>query len=195
MNFGHLRVINEDYIRQSSGFATHPHRDMEILTYVVFGAVEHQDSLGNGSVISSGEIQRMSAGTGVRHSEANHSNSEALHLLQIWILPEKKGIAPGYEQKKIAKVANQLILIGSNHSSAEAVSIHQNIQLFVGFFEKDKSLQHSLNHRPAWLQLIKGCIQVNQQALNAGDGLGIRDEAQLSITCLEGAEFLLFGMD
>lgn len=192
MNFGHLRVINEDDIQPSTGFGMHPHRDMEIITYVVSGVLKHQDSMGNGSVILPGEIQRMSAGKGVLHSEYNHSNTEALHLLQIWIVPEKKGIDPGYEQKKINRQPNQLILIGSNHPTAEAVTIHQDVQLFVGFFESNTTITHSLTHRQAWLQLIKGHIRVNHHALNAGDGIGINDETQFTIQCMEPSEFLLF---
>jgi redox-sensitive bicupin YhaK (pirin superfamily) len=194
MSFGPLRVINEDYIQPGRGFDKHPHQDMEIITYVVSGSLTHQDSMGNGSVISPGEIQRMSAGRGIRHSEFNHSNIEALHLLQIWILPEKKGIDPGYEQKKIAKKPNQLILVGSNHPTEQAVTIHQNVQIFVGFFETDTTIVHALNHRHAWLQLIKGRIQVNKQLLSAGDGVGLRDETELSIECIEESEFLLFDM-
>lgn len=183
MGFGHLRVINEDYIQPNKGFDMHSHRNMEIITYIVSGVLKHQDSMGNGSVIMPGEIQRMSAGSGVRHSEFNHSGVAGLHLLQIWILPEQEGIEPGYEQKKIDKELNCLLLIGSNHPTAQAVTIHQGIQLFVGFFDKEKSIVHSLNCRQAWLQLIKGRITVNKQDLDAGDGVGIRDKAKLAIQC------------
>ena len=194
MSFGPLRVINEDYIQPGRGFNMHPHRDMEIITYIVSGALKHQDSMGNGSVIMPGEIQRMSAGSGVRHSEFNHSNKEELHLLQIWIMPEKKGLEPGYEQKKIDEKLNQLVLIGSDNPTEQAVKIHQDVQLFVGVFEKDKKISHALSHRQAWLQLVKGQIQINQQDLLAGDGIGIQDEAKLIIECFEPSEFLLFEM-
>lgn len=192
MRFGPLRVINEDYIQPGQGFDMHPHSDMEIITYIVSGTLKHQDSMGNGSLIIPGEIQRMSAGTGVRHSEFNYSNTELLHLLQIWIFPEKKGIAPGYEQQKINKANNQLILIGSNHSSEQRVMIHQDIRLYVSFFEKGKDTAYSLNGHAAWLQLIKGRLLVNKEILEPGDGMGMREEQQLIIHCEEDAEFLLF---
>lgn len=194
MRFGHLRVINEDFIQPSCGFDMHPHQDMEIMTYVISGALRHQDSMGTGSVVLPGEIQRMSAGTGVLHSEFNHSKNETLHLLQIWILPEKKGLAPSYEQKKIERALNQFVLIGSNQPTAQAVTIHQNIQVFAGFFEKNKSITYSLTHGQAWLQLIKGHIQVNKQELFAGDGIGLYDEEELEIQCITESEFLLFEM-
>lgn len=194
MSFKHIRVINEDFIQPSQGFGMHSHQDMEIITYLVSGLLKHHDSMGNGSVIMPGEIQRMSAGSGVWHSEFNHSDIEDLHLLQIWILPLKKGIKPGYEQKKIDKALNKLLLIGSNHPTVNAVKIHQNLNLFVGFFEKDKNVKHTLSQGEAWLQLIKGRIQVNKQDLDAGDGIGFREEDQLLIQCFEPSEFLLFEM-
>lgn len=192
MHFGPLRVINEDDIKAHKGFDMHPHRDMEIITYVVSGALQHQDSMGNGSIIKPGEIQRMSAGNGILHSEFNHSPTESLHLLQIWIVPEQKGLAPSYEQKKIDKKWNQLILIGSHNPAIDAVKIHQNIEVFVGFFEKGERLTYTLNHHKAWLQVIKGHIEVNQEKLLQGDGMGTQGEKQLLIECLEPTEFLFF---
>lgn len=194
MSRGFLRVINEDYIQPGQGFDMHPHRDMEIITYVIHGALRHQDSMGNGSIIKPGEIQRMSAGTGVRHSEFNHSNEEMLHLLQIWILPEKKGIEPGYEQRQIHQIRNQLILIGSQHPTQQAVKIHQNIELYGGYFDKDHSISCLLNQQDVWLQLIQGELYVNECALHAGDGIWVQQENNMEIHCMHDAEFLLFKM-
>ncbi len=194
MGFGFLRVINEDFIQPGSGFDMHPHRDMEIITYVVSGALEHKDSMGNGSIIRPGEIQRMSAGTGVRHSEFNHSDTDELHLLQIWIVPENKGMKSGYEQKQIQKQSNQFILMGSNNPSVQAVTIHQNINLYAGFLDKNSSLIYTLNNHQGWLQLIKGRIQLNGNLVNAGDGVLIQNEKQLTIQCKDEAELLFFEM-
>ena len=193
-NYAHLRVINEDYIKSNSGFDMHPHRNMEIITYIVSGALKHQDSMGNSLIIRPSEIQRMSAGSGVLHSEYNYSKTQNLHLLQIWIVPEKKELEPSYEQKKIEKQLNQLLLIGSNHPTNQAIKIHQNINLYVGFLEKDRTLVHSLNYSKTWLQLIKGHTQVNNLELHAGDGVGIYEETKLTIHSLEESEFLLFEM-
>lgn len=194
MSFGPLRVINEDFIQAGRGFDFHPHRDMEIITYLVKGSLKHQDSMGNGSIIKPGEIQRMSAGTGILHSEYNHSQNDILHLLQIWILPAKKGMQPSYEQKQIKKTRNHLVLLGARDPSEEAVQIHQNITLFAGYFDKNKTLEHPLNHHQGWLQLIKGSLNCNQHTLHAGDGIGLTEEDALSIQVLEDAEFLFFEM-
>lgn len=194
MGYGCLRVINEDVIQPGGGFDAHPHRDMEILTYVVSGILAHQDSMGNGSIIQPGEIQRMSAGTGVRHSEFNYSDTQELHLLQIWVLPEKKGMMPSYEQKKIQKCANQFILIGSHTSSPQAVTIQQNIEIYAGYFDKGSSQVYALNNSHGWLQLIKGEIQLNNQLVRAGDGVLIQKEKQLTLQCMDDAELLFFEM-
>lgn len=194
MGFGVLRVINEDYIKPGSGFGLHPHRNMEIITYVVSGELEHKDSLGNGSIIRPGEIQRMSAGTGVRHSEFNHSKTDELHLLQIWILPESKGIKPSYEQKQIPQVRNSLILLGADKPTEQAVMIHQHSCLYAGYFDKGQSFTHTLLQHQAWIQLIKGRVQVNEYAMHAGDGLGAQDEKELRFNCIEDAVFLFFEM-
>lgn len=194
MQRGYLRVINEDYIQPGQGFDTHPHRDMEIVTYVIQGELKHQDSMGNGSIIKPGEIQRMSAGTGVHHSEFNHSTQEELHLLQIWILPEEKNIEPSYEQKQIHQLRNQLILIGSQHPTQQAVKIHQNIELYVGYFDTDQSISCGLNHQDAWIQLVKGVLDVNGTVLQAGDGVWIQKEEMIALHCIRDAEFLLFKM-
>lgn len=193
-HFGPLRVINEDFIAPGQGFNTHAHQDMEIITYVVRGALKHQDSTGNSSIIKPGEIQRMSAGTGIQHSEINPLKDEPLHLLQIWIFPERKGLEPGYEQKQIQWTANQLTPIGSHQPTEQAVTIHQNINLYVGHFNKNRTLSYPLHHELAWLQLIKGSLRVNGYELHAGDGIALQDETTLTLHCIENAEFLLFEM-
>lgn len=191
---GFLRVINEDFIQPSRGFDLHPHRDMEIITYIISGALKHSDSMGNGSLIRPGEIQRMSAGMGVRHSEFNASDTEELHLLQIWILPEQKGIEPSYEQKQIAQTRNQILLIGSPNPSAQAIKIHQNIELYVGYFDKNHSCALPLHDQDSWLQLVKGQLAVNNIVLEAGDGIWIQQEQHIAMECKENTEFLLFKM-
>jgi quercetin 2,3-dioxygenase len=196
MGFGHLRVINEDTVQPGNGFGRHPHRDMEIISYVIEGSLEHKDSIGTGSIIKPGEIQRMSAGTGVEHSEYNHSLIDELHFLQIWIIPEKKGLIPGYEQKAISKSNNKLILIGSRNESSGAITIHQNVELFVAYLTKNHSIQHDFkNGRQGWLQLIKGTIDLNGQQLSAGDGAAITSENKIQIQCLQDAELLLFDLE
>jgi redox-sensitive bicupin YhaK (pirin superfamily) len=195
MGFSDLRVINEDFINANRGFGAHPHKNMEIITYVVEGALEHKDSLGTGSIIRPGEIQRMSAGTGIQHSEFNPSNHHSLHLLQIWILPETIGITPGYEQKQINKINNQLILIGSQDIKEEAVTIHQDVKLFVAFLTSNHSVSYDFKQqRQGWIQLIKGQIEINGQALSAGDGASISRENTITITCLQDAELLFFDL-
>lgn len=193
MEFASLRVINEDYILPNSGFPMHQHRDMEIVTYVISGALSHQDSLGNGSTIIPGEIQRMSAGTGIRHSEFNHSPIEEVHLLQIWIFPETTGMAPGYEQKKIARSRNTLILIASQSGSENAVRINQKLCLYAAYLDMGTRMEHRLSQKKAWLQLIKGHLEVNNLSISPGDGLAVTDSELLTIRCVqENAEFLLF---
>lgn len=195
MHFGSLRVINEDTVQAGKGFGTHPHRDMEIITYVVEGELEHRDSMGTGSIIKPGEIQRMSAGTGITHSEFNHSVSEPLHLLQIWITPAQKGLPPSYEQKTIAPLKNKLTLIGSPNDQEGAVKIHQDVNLYVAYLEGPCSLPYLIEpERQVWLQLIKGSLSVNGQVLLAGDGAAILEEKDLQMSCSEKAEFLLFDL-
>jgi len=194
MKFGNLRVINEDTIQPSCGFGMHSHSDMEIITYVVQGSLEHKDSMGNGSLIQPGEIQIMSAGTGIRHSEYNHSKTEPLHLLQIWIIPEKSALRPGYQQKKIQKSANEFILIGARNGTDNAVTIHQDVNLYAAFFTKNHTLDYSLQTgRIGWLQLIKGKLKLNDQELSAGDGAAIHTQA-IHIHCLEDSELLFFDL-
>lgn len=195
MGFGTLRVINEDIVKPGMGFGKHPHNNMEIITYIISGSLEHEDSMGNGSTIKPGEIQRMSAGTGVTHSEFNPSQREKLHLLQIWIKPEKQQITPGYEQKSISKENNKLILIGSNQEHAKSVLIHQDVKLFVAYITANQSVEYQLkSERKGWVQVVKGELSVNQNKLSAGDGAGISEEEHLMITASEDAELLLFDL-
>lgn len=194
MGFGSLRVINEDVIQPSTGFGKHPHNNMEIITYVVEGSLEHQDSMGTGSVIRPGEIQRMSAGTGVQHSEVNPSDQHPLHLLQIWIIPEKRNIDPSYQQIKIQKAANQFVLIGANQEKEHTVMIHQDVNLYVAYLTPNHEIDYPLaSDRMGWLQLIKGKIKLNNHNMSAGDGAAIEGES-LNIQCEEDAELLFFDL-
>ncbi|PYQ51150.1 MAG: quercetin 2,3-dioxygenase [Acidobacteria bacterium] len=197
MGFRALRVINEDRVEPGRGFGTHSHRDMEIVTYVLEGELEHRDSMGTGSVIRPGEVQRMSAGTGVLHSEVNPSRSKAVHLLQIWILPERHGIHPEYEQKTFpAEERNgRLRLVASQDGAEGSLTIHQDTKLFAGTLRNGESIRYDLRPgRYAWLQVARGSVDVNGQKLNAGDGAAIEDEKALT---LEGqdAEVLLFDLN
>jgi quercetin 2,3-dioxygenase len=197
MGFGHLRVINEDRIEPAKGFGTHGHQDMEIVTYMIDGALEHKDNMGNGSVIRRGEVQRMSAGTGVQHSEFNHSEDAQAHLLQIWILPEKTGITPGYEEKEFSQSdkKNRLCLIASGDSRDGSLKIHQSLDLYASALDKGTELAHELadGHR-GWLQVVRGQIKVNRELLGAGDGAAIEDINKLEVGSVADAEFLLFDM-
>lgn len=195
MHFGDLRVINEDFVNPGAGFGRHPHQNMEIITYVVSGSLEHKDSLGTGSVIRPGEIQRMTAGRGVEHSEFNHSATERLHLLQIWIRPDTLSLAPSYEQKQIPREKNMLHLIGSSEGGNTSVAIHQDIKLYSAHMSEGSLLAYSMpESRQAWLQLIKGEVILNTATLESGDGAGIKDESTLSIKCSKEAEFLFFDL-
>ena len=196
MSFGHLRVINDDIVQPAKGFQTHPHRNMEIITYVISGQLAHQDSTGTGSVIKPGEIQRMTAGSGIAHSEFNASQTEPVHLLQIWITPMQRELTPGYEQKAIPTDRfNELILIGSPTGDSKSVKIHQNAYLYVAYMTVSHMLHYTLKDgRKGWLQLIKGQITINDQTLSPGDGAMISDEADLHIKCHADAEFLFFDL-
>jgi quercetin 2,3-dioxygenase len=195
MGFSTLRVINEDTVQPGMGFGTHAHRDMEIISYVVDGTMEHRDSMGNGSLIKPGEIQRMSAGMGVRHSEFNHSQEDSLHFLQVWIIPNAVNITPSYEQKAIPKQINQLILIGSEQGRDQAITIHQDVQLYAGYFTKEaETIYIPKDHRSIWIQLIRGEIEVNSRRLLPGDGASVVNEKQIRIVCKASAEFLLFDL-
>lgn len=192
-----LRVINEDTVAPAKGFGTHPHRDMEIITYVLEGQVEHKDSLGNSSVIRPGEVQRMSAGTGVKHSEFNPAPKEPLHLLQIWILPEKKNLKPGYEQKafKLEEKLNRLKLVASQKPKGNAVEIHQDADVYVSVLEKGMKVEHAPKKgRGIWLQVVRGSVELNGHFLNQGDGASAEDETLLTVTGRQSAEILLFDL-
>jgi redox-sensitive bicupin YhaK (pirin superfamily) len=197
MGFRHLRVINEDVVQPGGGFPTHPHRDMEIITYVLEGALEHKDSMGNGSVIRWGEVQRMSAGTGVTHSEYNPSRSEPVHLLQIWILPERAGGPPGYEQRafSLEEARGKLLLVAARDARVGALTIQQDAELSIALLEQGGKLTHQLRQgRYVWLQLARGGISVNGVALKAGDGAAISDEPELKIEANSAAELLMFDL-
>jgi quercetin 2,3-dioxygenase len=198
MGFASLRVINEDKVAPGKGFAPHGHRDMEIISYVLEGALEHKDSLGTGSVIRPGDVQRMSAGTGIQHSEYNASATEPVHFLQIWVLPEEQGIEPGYEQKNfaIADKQGKLKLLGSRDGRNGSVTIHQDIDLYTTVLSEGESVSHDFaNERVGWLQVARGLVQVNGEKLEAGDGVAI---AQEPLVTLQGmapeTEVLLFDM-
>lgn len=194
-NFGVLRVINEDTVAPGMGFKTHSHRDMEIISYVLEGEMEHKDSMGNGSIIRPGEIQRMTAGSGVTHSEFNHSIDKPLHFLQIWVIPDQRDLHPSYEQKMIQRKENSLILIGSTQGSEQAVKIHQDLKLYVGYFNSGQTFFYDIDsERKIWVQLIKGNIRINDLPMHAGDGASLEHEKQLVIVCDRDAEFLVFDM-
>lgn len=197
MGFRSLRVINDDRIAPGAGFPTHGHRDMEILTYVLSGAVEHKDSLGTGSVIRPGDVQIMSAGTGIQHSEFNHSRTEPLHLLQIWILPDEKGLAPRYQQKAFTpeEKRGQLRLVAAKDGRDGAVTIHQNVDIYSSILEPgDVVNYHVKGDRYAWLQIAQGVATLNGAELRAGDGVQINAQEQLKISTSVGTELLLFDL-
>ncbi|MEA5524986.1 pirin family protein [Nodularia spumigena] len=197
MGFRTLRVINDDRIAPGAGFPRHSHRDMEILTYVLSGAVEHKDSLGTGSTIRPGDAQIMSAGTGIAHSEFNPSQTEPLHLLQIWILPDKEGLTPRYEQKSfpLAEKRGQLRLIAAKDGRNGAVTIHQDVDLYASILEAgDVVNYHVQPERYAWLQIAQGVATLNGEELRAGDGVQISGEEKLKISTDISTEFLLFDL-
>jgi redox-sensitive bicupin YhaK (pirin superfamily) len=197
MGFRDLRVINEDRVREGRGFPTHPHRDMEIISYVLEGALEHKDSMGNGSVIRPGEVQRMSAGTGVTHSEKNHLQNEAAHFLQIWIMPNEHGLKPGYEQKMYSdeEKRGRLRLIASSDGRDGSVTVHQDTDLYAGLLDAGQEIAHSIAQgRHAWIQVARGMVTVNGQQLKQGDGASISEEQSLKVAGLEPSEILLFDL-
>jgi quercetin 2,3-dioxygenase len=197
MGFRTLRVINEDFVAPGHGFPTHPHRDMEIITYVLQGALQHRDSLGTGSIIRPGEVQRMSAGTGVRHSEANPSAEEAVHLLQIWIEPAKKGIAPGYEQKAFGdpEKRGRLRLVASPDGADGSVTIHQDARVYATLLGPGQQAVHTLAAgRHAWLHVARGSLTLNGEHLGTSDGAAITGESVLTLVGDQDAEALLFDL-
>jgi len=197
MGFHSLRVINEDVVEAGAGFPTHSHRDMEIVTYVLSGAVEHKDSMGNQGLIRPGEVQRMSAGSGVTHSELNPSKKEALHLLQIWILPEKKGQKPSYEQKSFSEVldSGRLVLAASQDGREGSVTVGQDVNVWAARLKAGTQLSLPLKSgRHAWFQVVKGLLSVNGQNLSTSDGAGLSGESELKLQANSAAEFLLFDL-
>ncbi|MBD1804944.1 pirin family protein [Microcoleus sp. FACHB-SPT15] len=197
MEFRALRVINEDRVIGGAGFGTHGHRDMEIITYVLEGSLEHKDSLGTGSVIQPGDVQRMSAGTGIRHSEFNHSETESVHFLQIWLLPKTEGIRPSYEQRnfELANSPGKLRLVAAPDAREGALTVHQDVDLYAAVLEPGDRISHTLQpQRHAWIQVARGAVTLNGLPLDKGDGVAISDETNLVIEATTDAEILLFDM-
>lgn len=197
MSFGALRVINEDRITPGAGFPTHPHRDMEIISYPLEGAIEHKDSMGTGSVIRPGDVQRMTAGSGVTHSEYNHSKSEGAHFFQIWIMPNKPGLTPGYEQKAFADAEKRgkWRLVASEDGREGSVVVHQDVSLHVTILEKGEKVVYAVKRgRRVWLQIARGAVAVGAEVLVQGDGAAITDEEAISVEAQDAAEVLLFDL-
>jgi redox-sensitive bicupin YhaK (pirin superfamily) len=197
MGFGKLRVVNEDWIEPGQGFGTHPHRDMEIVTYMIDGALEHKDSMGNGSIIHPGELQRMTAGTGILHSEFNHSKHDKAHLLQIWILPERNGLEPGYEQKLFptGEKHNHWRLVGSRDGRDGSLTIHQDLNLLSTELDANVELDYAFSgRRHGFLQVVHGAIEVGGERLVAGDAVATQDQHAVSVRALQDTELLLFDM-
>ena len=197
MGFRALRVINEDYVSPGKGFGEHPHDNMEILTVVVSGAIEHRDSMGNGEVLRPGEVQYMSAGTGIEHSEFNPSPDTPLHLLQIWLMPNAEDVAPDYAQKEFpfADRQDKLLLVASKDGRQKSIKVRADAELYVSRLGIGSHVEHSLGKRHAWIQLISGEIEANGMKMTAGDGLALSDETALRIQAAHEADFLLFDLD
>lgn len=195
--FRSLRVINDDRVAAGGGFDTHPHRDMEIITWVLSGSLEHRDSLGNGSVIRPGDMQRMTAGTGILHSEFNPSSTDAVHLLQIWLFPDRKGLTPGYEQRAFspANLQNQLCLVASRDGRQGSVTIHQDADVFAAALDEGRTMRHELPvGRHGWVQVARGRVAVNGHELDTGDGVAISEEPVVEITGRQAAEIVMFDL-
>jgi quercetin 2,3-dioxygenase len=197
MNFGPLRVINDDRIQPGEGFPTHGHENMEIISYILDGALEHKDSIGTGSVIRAGEVQRMSAGTGIQHSEYNPSNEHGAHFLQIWIIPGEMNIDPGYEQKMFdpAGRRGELKLVGASDGRDGALKIHQDVDLYSAVLDEGNNVALTLRDgRQAWVQVAKGDARLNGEQLSTGDGAAVSDETVLDLTATSDAEVLVFDL-
>lgn len=197
MGFRNLRVINEDRVAPGGGFDTHGHRDMEIITYILEGALEHKDSIGNGSIIKPGEIQKMSAGTGILHSEYNASQSDRVHLLQIWITPNQRGIAPNYQQQKIDldQASGKFKLIAAPAGKNSDVTLTSDAEIYVSMLKPGDKVDYEIKPgRHGWLQVTRGAIKLNDLTLNTGDGAAISDIDKISLTAVENAEILLFDL-
>jgi redox-sensitive bicupin YhaK (pirin superfamily) len=198
MGFGPLRVINEDRVRAGGGFDTHGHRDMEIISYVLDGALEHKDSIGTGSVIRPGDVQVMSAGTGIRHSEFNHSKNDPVHFLQIWVMPDRQGLKPRYDQKNFstAEKRGRLRLVGSPDGRDGSIVIHQDAEIYASLLASGEAVTHVLRPgRRGWVQVVRGAVEVNGTAVSTGDGVAVQDEPTLAITSrADGSEVLVFDL-
>lgn len=196
-HFRALRVMNEDFVAPGKGFGTHPHDNMEIVTYVLEGALEHKDSMGNGEILRPGEFQRMSAGTGITHSEFNPSSSEPVHLYQIWLLPSVRNITPSYEQKRFDKVgrANNFQLVASPDGANGSLSINQDAKIYLADLSAGSEVRYSLlAERHAWVQILRGALTINDTHTEAGDGVAISDQSQLAMKSEQGAEIMLFDL-
>ena len=197
MRFRSLRVMNEDVIAPGQGFGTHPHHDMEIVTYVLEGALEHKDSMGNGEVLRPGEFQRMSAGTGITHSEFNPSSEQPVHLYQIWLFPDQKRIQPSYEQKQFSEAErhNRLRLVASREAADESLRIHQDARIFLSNLDAGTTLNHTIaTGRFAWLQVLRGSVVANGLTLATSDGVAVSEERSLAIRAKSDAEIMLFDL-
>ncbi|MEN8261186.1 MAG: pirin family protein [Pseudomonadota bacterium] len=196
MGFGPLRVINDDRVAPGTGFDPHGHRDMEIISYVLEGALEHKDSIGNGSVIRPGEVQRMTAGSGIRHSEYNHSGTEGVHFLQIWIMPETQDLKPGYEQKHFGNERRgKLRLVASKEARDGSLKIHRDVDLYAAVLDDGEVVSHEFDgSRLAWVQVASGTVKLNGEQFRPGDGAAVSDEAMVTIEATSQAEILLFDM-
>jgi redox-sensitive bicupin YhaK (pirin superfamily) len=196
MQFRTLRVMNEDRVAPGQGFGMHGHRDMEIVTIVLSGALEHRDSLGNGEVLRPGELQRMTAGTGIRHSEFNPSETEQVHLYQIWLLPERNGLKPSYEQKPFdpAEKHNRLRLVASPDAADGSLKIHQDARLYLADLDAGHKVAHQLGQRFGWLQVLRGKVRVHDQVLSAGDGAAMSGEPSIAVIADENSEVFLFDL-
>lgn len=197
MGFGPLRVINEDKVLGGKGFGTHGHQDMEIISYVLDGALEHKDSIGTGSVIHAGDVQRMTAGSGIRHSEFNHSATDPVHFLQIWVMPERDGLEPGYEQKSFSREdrSGALKLLASRGGNDGSLVIHQDVDFYGSLLSAGDELTHVVRRgRKIWLQVVRGSVSLNGEQLSSGDGAAIADEDQITLLAASDAEVLLFDM-
>lgn len=194
VHFGNLRVINEDRVEPGEGFDTHGHHDMEIVTYIIEGELEHKDSMGNGSIIRAGDVQRMSAGTGVTHSEFNPSKQVAVWLLQIWIFPREKGLKSEYEQKHFSreKKRNNFHLIVSPDGESESLRVNQDVKIYSALFSSATKKKFDVKGHKTWLQVISGSLKLNSQSLSPGDGAAISDETEIQLEALKETEFLLF---
>ena len=198
MGFHSLRVINDDKVAGGGGFPTHPHRDMEIITWVLSGALEHRDSLGTGSVIRAGDLQRMTAGTGIQHSEFNASKTEPVHLLQIWIFPEKRGLKPGLRADRATRAAErkgQLKLVASHDGRDGSIGFHTDASVYAAALDAGQRVEHTLAPgRAAWVQVATGAVTLNGKRLNAGDGAAVTDETSLELVGVEDGETLVFDL-